>query len=93
MSGATVVPGVPRRTWGIRIRRTQDGLTLGIADQAILLDGVAQEVYTALDGRTTVEQIADAIAAKHGIERGEVLGDVVDLLEQLGQVGVVDWVE
>lgn len=52
-------------------------------------DPIAVEVLRLLDGKTTVGAVADRLAAEYQAPRGEILRDVVAMLQDLADKGVV----
>ncbi len=52
-------------------------------------DPIAVEVLRMLDGRITVGGIADKLAADYQAPRDQILGDIVAMLQDLADKGVV----
>ena len=82
---------VPRRTLGIRIRRVRGDFLLGDADRTMLLSGPAQFLFSSLDARRSVADVARLLAAEYGIDEEEALADTTDFLEDLVSRGIVEW--
>lgn len=93
MSGVTAVgpTDVPRRRLGIRIRRIEGALVVGVEDRALQLSDSAELIFTSLDGRRTVADVAGLLAAEYGIEAEEALPDVVEFLTELHTKDIVSW--
>ncbi len=53
-------------------------------------DEIAVEVLKLVDGERTVAAIADAMAARFGAPRDEVLGDIVSMLQELADDTVLE---
>lgn len=93
MSGVTAVgpTDVPRRRLGIRIRRIEGNLVVGVEDRALQLSDSAELIFTSLDGRRTVADVAGLLAAEYGIEAEEALPDVVEFVTELHTKDIVSW--
>jgi hypothetical protein len=93
MSGVTAVgpTDVPRRCLGIRIRRIEGTLVVGVEDRALELSDSAELIFTSLDGRRTVADVAGLLAAEYGIEAEEALVDVAEFLTDLRAMDIVSW--
>jgi len=57
--------------------------------QVHLLNPTASIVWQLLDGATTIEEIADAVAEATGTDFGQVSSDTIDLVRMLGDLGVL----
>ena len=57
--------------------------------QVHLLNPSASVVWQLLDGETTIEEIAEAIADASGVDFGQVSSDTIDLVRMLGRLGVL----
>ena len=58
---------------------------------AHLLNPSAALVLTSVDGRSTVDEIADALSLETGVDRDTIGRDVTDVLGTLVQGGLVTW--
>jgi len=58
-------------------------------ERVLTPNAVAVAVLRLCDGRRTVEEIAHALAADYGAPRSRILGDVIRLLQQLADKGVL----
>lgn len=82
---------VPRRVLGIRVRRSGEDLLLGFEDNALLLDGSAVLIYTAVDGTRSVGDVARVLVDEYGIDEEEALADVTEFLAGLTVKKVIEW--
>lgn len=82
---------VPYRTLGIRIRRVKGNLVLGVQDEALLLEDTAMLIYTSVDGRRTVADVASLLTAEYGIGSEEALSDVREFLADMSARGIIAW--
>ncbi|MFF2132093.1 PqqD family protein [Streptomyces olivochromogenes] len=81
----------PWRSLGVRVRRVKGDFLIGEEDRALLLTGPAQLIYSSLDGKRTVAEIAQLIAEEYDIDEDEALGDAREFLDDLAARGVVEW--
>lgn len=81
----------PRRSLGVRIRRVKGDFLIGDEDSALLLSGPAQLIYSSLDGRRSIADIARTIAEEYGVDEEEALADAREFLDDLAGKGVVEW--
>ena len=58
-------------------------------ERVLVPDEIALEVLKLCDGVASVAAIADALAAKYAAPRSEVAGDVVELLQDLADKGML----
>ncbi|MGH7071884.1 MAG: pyrroloquinoline quinone biosynthesis peptide chaperone PqqD [Acetobacteraceae bacterium] len=58
-------------------------------ERVLMLDDVAAEVLALCDGRASIAGIADLLAERHSAERAEVLGDVMEMLQNLRDKGLL----
>ncbi len=58
-------------------------------ERATFPDPVALEILRALDGRRTVGELADALAARYQAPRARVAADVTTLVSRLARDGLV----
>ncbi|MFF0745858.1 PqqD family protein [Streptomyces sp. NPDC004111] len=82
---------VPRRTLGVPVRRVSGELVLGVQDEALELSGTARVIYESVDGRRTVAEVVDTVAAVFGAAAHEVFDDVAGFLDELAAQAVVEW--
>lgn len=82
---------VPRRSLGVRIRRVKGDFLIGDEDSALLLSGPAQLIYSSLDGRRSIADIARMIAEEYGVDEEEALADAREFLDDLAGKGLVEW--
>lgn len=90
------IPGqdaVPRRALGIRIRKVNGDFVIGHRNQALLLSDVAGFIFTALDGRRTVTDVARLVAREYAVAEGQALTDVREFLDDLADKEIVEWAE
>ena len=83
-----------------RVRRSQTVVGEGLRDEYLVLDlgngryygldGVARFVWDRLDGTTTVEEIASAVVESFEVDLGRAREDVLELLGQLEERGLVE---
>jgi hypothetical protein len=69
---------VLERNLRVRVRRRagDEVLVLGLGESLVELDAIAAEVWTSLDGRTSLSAVATAIAAEYGADIADVCDDV-----------------
>lgn len=82
---------VPRRLLGIRIRRLKDDFLIGDEDRALLIEDSASFIFASLKGRRSTLQVARLLAQEYGVDEEHALADVVELLGNLGDRGIVEW--
>jgi hypothetical protein len=75
----------------VRIRRVKGDFLIGDEDSALLLSGPAQLIYSSLDGRRSIADIARTIAEEYGVDEEEALADAREFLDDLAGKGVVEW--
>lgn len=81
---------VPVRRDGIVQRDTDDGLVLFTPEGGtIRLNSTASILWQFFDGEVTIGELTDDIAAVYDVSRGEVIGDVVDVIRDLVLRGAV----
>ena len=81
-------------------RRREDLRTRQLGGEAIVLDrrqnqvhqlnSTARFVWTRLDGRMSVEGIADELIAEFGIDRETAERDLAQVLRQLAELGLLE---
>ena len=84
----TSVPSFPP---GVRLKldETRKAWLLLAPERVLLLDEVAVEVLRLVDGKTTVGMIGDDLSVKFSAAREEVVGDVIEMLEDLQERGLI----
>ncbi|WP_291048140.1 PqqD family protein [Herbiconiux sp.] len=55
----------------------------------LVLSATAAEIWHAIDGRRSTDEIVSAVAGGYGIDGHEVRADVIDFLTQLRLAGVI----
>jgi pyrroloquinoline quinone biosynthesis protein D len=77
------------RNLRVRVRRRagDDVLVLGLGESLVELDAIAAEVWTRLDGRSSLYAVAAAIAAEYGADVTDVCADVRHLVTPLVRDG------
>ncbi len=79
---------VPRLAAGCRLHPTEEILL--IPEGTLKLNGPSRDILTLLDGRRSLADIADHLAAQYeGADREAIQGDVIALLTRMQQRGVV----
>jgi pyrroloquinoline quinone biosynthesis protein D len=58
-------------------------------ERVLVLDDVAVEVRKLCDGEASIAVIADALAARYSAPPSEVLGDVIEMLQNLRDKGLL----
>jgi len=84
--------GVPRRTLGVRVRRVDGNLVVGLESEALELTDAAKLIYESANGRNRVDDIVGIVADTYEAEPTEVSDDVHEFLDELTDRGVVEWV-
>ena len=83
---------VPRLARGMKLRQDQarggQWVVLG-PERMFVPDEIALEVLRLVDGARSVAAIVDDLAARFAAPRGEILGDVTAMLEDLRAKGVL----
>jgi pyrroloquinoline quinone biosynthesis protein D len=82
---------IPCLAPGMRLRHdaARDRWTVLGPERMFLPDEVALEVLRLLDGRRSIDAIVDDLAARFAAPREEIAADVLALLEELAEKGVV----
>lgn len=78
-----------RREDAIVVEEIDDDVCLyrGETNDVAVLNGTAGDIWTLMDGRTTVEQAAERLAQFYGLDRAAVLADVVRVVDDLSSRG------
>jgi tRNA (cmo5U34)-methyltransferase len=89
------VPG-PHAKWPVRAataraRLRGENVVVTKPDRSYELSDVAGLIWRSLTGRRTVDEIAEAVADRYGVETQAVRGDVDEFLDQLAADGFVEW--
>jgi pyrroloquinoline quinone biosynthesis protein D len=87
LAGASV-PRLPRHA-KIRFDEARRRWVLLAPERVFVPDDIAVEILRRCDGVATVAAIADALAEKFGAAREEVARDVLEMLQDLAEKGVV----
>jgi pyrroloquinoline quinone biosynthesis protein D len=79
------LPEHPRLAPGVRLHfdKTREAWVLLGPERVIEAEGPAPEILKRCDGTRTVDQIIDELAALYTADRGEIAGDVTDMLGEL----------
>lgn len=93
MTGAVAIgaASVPRLAPQIRLRfdEARQRWTLLAPERVLVPDEIAVEILQLCDGVATVDAIADALAAKFEAPRDEVARDVLEMLQDLADKGML----
>ncbi|REC95628.1 pyrroloquinoline quinone biosynthesis peptide chaperone PqqD [Kushneria indalinina] len=83
---------VMRLPRGVRMRHdaARGGWVLLAPERIFQLDAIAHAVMTNVDGKQSVAQIVDALAADFDAERGQIRRDVLALFHALIDRGVLE---
>ncbi|HUA77812.1 MAG TPA: pyrroloquinoline quinone biosynthesis peptide chaperone PqqD [Acetobacteraceae bacterium] len=65
------------------------GWVLLAPERVLMLDAIAAEILTLCDGNADIGTIADELARRHSAPREEVLGDVLEMLQELRNKGLL----
>ncbi len=93
MSGRTVIAEdtVPRLPRGVRLKHDEprEQWVLLAPERMFVLDDTGLEILRACDGAATVAAIVDDLAARYQAPREVILGDVLQLLQDFADKGVI----
>jgi len=80
------IPALPR---GARLRfdDARQRWVLLVPERVLAPDDIAVEILRLCDGKKTVGNIADELAAKYAAPREEILTDVIAMLQDLAESG------
>lgn len=81
-------PRLPRHA-KLRFDQTRQAWVLLAPERVLVPDETALEILQLCDGTRRVDDIIDLLAAKYTAERATIAGDVVALLQELADKGVV----
>ena len=86
----TAVPRLPR---GVRLRRDEarDGWVLLAPERILQPDAVAVEILTRVNGRSSLADIIDSLAAAFSVGRERIEADVRGFLGNLAEKGFVEF--
>lgn len=82
------VPGLPR---GVRLKRDEarDQWVVLAPERIFVLDAIALEILRGCDGAANVAAIVDHLATRYDAPRAEIQRDVVGLLQDFADKGVI----
>ncbi len=83
------IPRFPRGT-RFRFDTTRQAWIILAPERLMVPDQIASEVLKLVDGDRTVAVIADNLAAQFGAPRGEVLADILAMLQELADDTVLE---
>ncbi len=93
MSGRTVVgqASVPRLPRGVRLKydKPRDRWVVLAPERLFALDAIALAIVRGCDGKSSVAGIVDGLAEAYGTPREVILRDVIQLLQDFADKGVV----
>lgn len=93
MSAATALTAESRPGLSPHARLRHDsargGWVLLGPERVLMLDDLAAEVLGLCDGEASIGGIADVLAERHSAPRAEVLGDVIEMLQNLRDKGLL----
>jgi pyrroloquinoline quinone biosynthesis protein D len=86
------VRSVPRLSRGVRLQRdaARGGWIVLAPERVLIPDEIAVAVLQHCDGKADVGVIADALAREYGAPRAEIEGDIVEMLQDLAEKGVIE---
>jgi hypothetical protein len=84
---------VPTLPPDVRFRRTGGKLLAARRDDSVELAEVSAEIFSRIDGETSVGALAEAVSAEFDVDRETALADVQEFLVQLVELGILarDW--
>jgi hypothetical protein len=83
---ASWVPSLPP---DVRFRRMRGKLLVARQNDSTELEEVSAEIFSRIDGETSVGAIADAISAEFDVDRETAIEDVREFLAQLVDLGIL----
>jgi pyrroloquinoline quinone biosynthesis protein D len=90
----TALPGatIPKLPRGVRLRfdETRSEWLLLAPERVLKPDGIALEILKRCDGKVTLDEIVDDLAAVFGADRKEVASDVCAFLAELAEKRVIE---
>jgi len=83
---------VPRLRRGVRLQHdaTRGGWIVQAPERVLVLDEIAVAVLQHCDGSADVGAIADALARRYDAPRADIESDVVEMLQDLAEKGVIE---
>jgi pyrroloquinoline quinone biosynthesis protein D len=87
--GATSRPVLSRHV-KMREDKARGGWTILAPERVFTPDPIALAVLQLCDGARSVEEIADELARTYEAERAQIMADVVPMLQDLADKGVVE---
>jgi pyrroloquinoline quinone biosynthesis protein D len=92
MSAALTADSVPRLATGVRLKDDKTrGQTVLLAPERVLVpDATAVEVLQRLDGRQSVAQLSQTLAAEYDAPVETIQADVLGMLADLAEKGFVE---
>jgi pyrroloquinoline quinone biosynthesis protein D len=83
---------VPRLRRGVRLQRdaARDVWIVQAPERVLVLDEIAAAVLQRCDGNADVGAIAEALARQYDAPRAEIESDVVEMLQDLAEKGVIE---
>ena len=84
-------PGVPAFNRGFRLRHddVRDAWVVLAPERLFMLDEHAAEVLKLVDGKRSVAEIVDALAARFNAPSSEIAADVDAMLQDLSDKGAI----
>ncbi|MBR0655331.1 pyrroloquinoline quinone biosynthesis peptide chaperone PqqD [Plastoroseomonas arctica] len=81
----------PRLARGYRLRRdaARDRMVVLGPERVFEADETALAILALIDGERSVAEIIDALAAQYAAPRSEIAGDVLEMLADLAERGVI----
>ncbi|MGW6691568.1 PqqD family protein [Streptomyces sp. NPDC054961] len=89
-SGGLTADAVPRRRLDARMRKYRGAFLVANAEETMELDEVAEFIFKRIDGERSVADIAGIVADAYDIAVDEALPDVLDMVGQFVDFGVVE---
>ncbi len=93
MSTTTTLTAESRPGLSPHVRLKQDrargGWVLLGPERVLMLDDLAAEVLGLCDSAASIGDMADVLAGRHSAPRAEVLGDVIEMLQNLHDKGLL----
>ncbi|MBA1334425.1 MAG: hypothetical protein HPY66_2274 [Firmicutes bacterium] len=74
---------IPRRDVFVQYRVVNGIKYIAKNYKAFQLDEVGELVWDSIDGKTSIEQIADKIAEKYNVDKAMVLKDIQQFMKEL----------
>lgn len=81
---------VPRPNLASRTRRYRGKLYIAVDERALELDETAESVFRKIDGRATLREIGEGLAAEYAIPVEDAVADASDFIATLIAHGVVE---